>query len=394
MPDSDPIQRKGLAILGSTGSIGTQALEIVRLFPNHFQITVLSAGSSTDALIRQALEFEPECVVIGNSDDRPDVAEALKGLNIEILSGEEGLVEAAAWPRTEIVLTALVGAVGLRPTVAAIRAGKRIALANKETLVVAGSIITGLAAEHDALLIPVDSEHSAIFQCLVGESSSAVESLILTASGGPFWSRPFETFSSITLDETLRHPTWTMGPKITVDSATMMNKGLEVVEAHWLFGVDANRIEVVVHPQSIVHSMVVFVDGAIKAQLGLPDMKVPIQYALCFPERRGAAHARIDWGVNSTLTFEPPDLGRFPCLQIAYDALRAGGAAPAIMNAANEQAVQLFLEQRIGYTDIPLLIERVLSELEDEHSVTIDDLMHADRRSRQRTKELAKVGVH
>lgn len=385
---------RNVAILGSTGSIGGQTLDIIRLFPDRFKVSVLSTGSAVDRLADQAREFLPECVVIADKARVASLQERLAELPIDVLDGESGLEEAAALESTDVVVTAVVGATGLRPTVAAIKAGKRIALANKETLVIAGSLICPLAAKHHSEIIPVDSEHSAIFQCLVGEEKESIERLILTASGGPFRERALETFSQITKEEALRHPTWQMGPKITIDSATMMNKGLEVLEAHWLFDVDADAIDVLVHPQSIVHSLVSFVDGSTKAQLGVPDMKVPIQYALCYPERWPADHPRISWHDVDDLQFRKPDPAKFPCLGLAFDALDAKGATPAVLNAANEMAVALFLQDKIGFLDIPSLIERTMNDLEDEGSATIEDLFHADRRARSRVQELANAQVH
>lgn len=385
---------RNVAVLGSTGSIGGQTLDIIRLFPDRFKVSVLSTGSAVDRLADQAREFLPECVVIADKARVASLQERLAELPIDVLDGESGLEEAAALESTDVVVTAVVGATGLRPTVAAIKAGKRIALANKETLVIAGSLICPLAAKHHSEIIPVDSEHSAIFQCLVGEEKESIERLILTASGGPFRERALETFSQITKEEALRHPTWQMGPKITIDSATMMNKGLEVLEAHWLFDVDADAIDVLVHPQSIVHSLVSFVDGSTKAQLGVPDMKVPIQYALCYPERWPADHPRISWHDVDDLQFRKPDPAKFPCLGLAFDALNAKGATPAVLNAANEMAVALFLQDKIGFLDIPSLIERTMNDLEDEGSATIEDLFHADRRARSRVQELANAQVH
>ena len=385
---------KGISILGSTGSIGTQTLDIVRLFPDRLKVRVLTAGGNADMLLKQAREFLPECVVIGDDDQWEYVRDELKGLPIEVLSGMEGLIRAAEWSTADTVVTAIVGAAGLEPTIAAAEKGKRIALANKEALVIAGQLLRPLADLHGAEIIPIDSEHSAIFQCLVGESIDSVESLHLTASGGPFRTRPLESFDSITKEEALNHPNWSMGPKITIDSATMMNKGLEMIEAHWLFGIDANQIHVVVHPQSIVHSMVSFKDGSVKAQLGVPDMKVPIQYALSFPDRWEASHARLNWERQLELNFEVPDTKRFPALSLAYEALRKGGAAPAVLNAANEEAVLLFLSDQIRFVDIPKLLESVLSELGDSIGVTMADLMQADREARKRIQELSHIRVH
>ena len=385
---------KGISILGSTGSIGTQTLDIVRLFPDRLKVRVLTAGGNADMLLKQAREFHPECVVIGDDDQWEYVRDELKGLPIEVLSGKEGIIRAAEWSTADTVVTAIVGAAGLEPTIAAAEKGKRIALANKEALVIAGQLLRPLADLHGAEIIPIDSEHSAIFQCLVGESIDSVESLHLTASGGPFRTRPLESFDSITKEEALNHPNWSMGPKITIDSATMMNKGLEMIEAHWLFGIDASQIHVVVHPQSIVHSMVSFKDGSVKAQLGVPDMKVPIQYALSFPDRWEAPHARLDWARQPELNFEVPDTKRFPALSLAYEALRKGGAAPAVLNAANEEAVLLFLSDQIRFVDIPKLLESVLSELGDSIGVTMADLMQADREARKRIQELSHIRVH
>lgn len=379
-----PTRPRGLAVLGSTGSIGTQTLDVVRLFPGRFRIHSLTAGVNDALLAEQALAFRPECVVIGDRSRWKPLREALAGTDIRVLCGDEGLVEAATLAGVETVVAAVVGAAGLAPVLAAVAAGKRVALANKEALVVAGAAVTARARAHGGVLLPVDSEHSAIFQCLVGEPASAVDELILTASGGPFRTRPAHTFGAITRAEALRHPNWSMGAKITIDSATMMNKGLEVIEAHWLFGLPADRIRVLVHPQSIIHSMVTFIDGSTKAQLGVPDMKVPIQYALTYPDRWPAPHERVDWLRLSQLDFEPPDVGRFPCLRLAYEALAAGGAAPAVLNAANEAAVALFLDDRIGFMDIPRLIEAALAEtppLDDAGSV--EALLAADAAARR-----------
>lgn len=385
---------KGICILGSTGSIGTQTLEIVRLFPDRLKVCVLTAGRNSSTLIEQAREFVPECVVIADDSQHAMVKAELSDLPTEVISGSEGIIAAARWPSVDIVVTAIVGAAGLRATLAAAEEGKRIALANKETMVLAGGLIKPLVASKGAEIIPIDSEHSAIFQCLVGEDISTVEGLYLTASGGPFRTRPLETFDSITREEALRHPNWTMGNKITIDSATMMNKGLEIIEAYWLFDIGPDRIHVVVHPQSIVHSMVAFVDGSTKAQLGVPDMKVPIQYALSYPDRWPAAHERVSWDKGIDLQFDAPNLNKFPCLMLAYEALRKGGAAPAVLNAANETAVSLFLEDRIRFVDIPGLLESALSELGDEVCVTIEGLLQLDARTRIRVQELSRARVH
>ncbi len=374
---------RGLSILGATGSIGTQTLDIVRLFPDRLKVHALTAHRNAALLARQALEFRPGCVALGDATEVAVLEEALAGTGIRVLAGTEGLCEAATLPEADIVVAAVVGVAGLEPVLAAIRAGKLIALANKETLVVAGALVGDLLARHGSLLIPVDSEHSAIFQCLAGEPARAVESIVLTASGGPFRARPAGTFEAITRAEALRHPNWSMGAKITIDSATMMNKGLEVIEAHWLFALEAAQIEVLVHPQSIIHSMVTFADGSTKAQLGVPDMKVPIQYALSYPDRWPAPHPRIDWSRLSGLDFEPPDMVKFPCLRLAYDALALGGTAPAILNAANEQAVALFLEDRIRFIDIPHSIEAALEKLAKTVQPSYAMLVEADAEARR-----------
>ncbi len=371
-----------LAVLGSTGSIGTQTLEIAGLFPEHLEIHALAAGSNWELLAEQARVFQPEVVCIADETHYPALRNAMSGKPTRVVSGIEGLCELASAPEVETVVAAIVGSAGLRSTLAAVEAGKLVALANKETLVVAGALVKRLAEKHGATLIPIDSEHSAIFQCLVGEDAETVESITLTASGGPFRDRPAHSFDTITKAEALDHPNWTMGEKITIDSATLMNKGLEVIEAHWLFGLPPDRINVIVHPQSIIHSFVTFVDGSVKAQLGVPDMRVPIQYALAFPDRWAAAHERIDWVALRTLDFAEPDLDRFPCLGLAFDALRKGGTAPAVLNAANEVAVELFLDERIGFDDIPRLIERALSEASTEGRDDLESLLAADTEAR------------
>ena len=379
-----------IAILGSTGSIGTQTLDVARLFPNRFDVRALTAGSNADLLIAQAREFLPECVVIGDASRRKQVREAVAPLGIRVLTGQEGLCEAAALDEVDTVVAALVGFAGLRSVVAALGAGKKVALANKETLVVAGRLVTSLLQD-GGMLLPVDSEHSAIFQCLAGEPGRSVESLVLTASGGPFRTRSADTFGTITKAQALAHPNWSMGAKITIDSATMMNKGLEVVEAHWLFDMPPERISVLVHPQSIVHSLVVFRDGSVKAQLGLPDMRLPIQYALSYPERWAAPHERLDWSDAMQLDFEPPDRAKFPCLDLAYESLAAGGAAPAILNAANEQAVALFLAEKIRFTDIPDAIGETLGRMPAHAEPSLDDLVSCDAEARRIVLEHART---
>lgn len=376
-----------VSVLGSTGSIGTQTLEVARLFRDRFRIGALVAGSNVELLARQAFEFRPDLVVIADERREAELRQRLEHSGIRVEAGLEAVREAAVLPVVDTVVTALVGFAGLLPTLDAVSAGKKIALANKETLVVAGALVCERARRSGSAIIPVDSEHSAIFQCLVGEPTAGVERLHLTASGGPFRSRPADTFAAITRDEALRHPNWAMGAKITIDSATMMNKGLEVIEARWLFDLPAERIHVVVHPQSIIHSMVEFIDGSTKAQLGLPDMKVPIQFALSWPERWEAAHERIDWRSLRRLDFEEPDAGRFPSLGLAYEALRVGGTAPAVLNAANEAAVAAFLADRLRFIDIPRVIEDALTRLGSAGEPDLEALHEADAAARRFVEE-------
>lgn len=371
-----------VTILGSTGSIGTQTLDVIRTNPGRFRAACLTTNSNIELLGRQIEEFQPDTVVVREACSA-SVARKLHGNHVEVLEGDEGLCEVAARPGIDIVMSALVGFAGLAPTIAAIRAGKRIALANKETLVVAGELINRLLKEHSATLIPVDSEHSAVYQCLVGESPESIRQIILTASGGPFRDLPAPEFADITRARALRHPNWSMGPKITIDSATLMNKGLEVIEARWLFDVGLEKLGVVVHPQSIIHSMVEFTDGSVKAQLGLPDMRLPIQYAMGFPERIGNSYERLSLPKIGSLTFHEPDTERFPCLRLAYEALERMGTAPATLNAANEVAVAAFLEERIGFMDIPRLIERALGESSIADETTLENILEADKRTRE-----------
>lgn len=378
---------QNISILGSTGSIGTQALEVIRHFRGLIRVKALSAFSNAELLGRQALEFRPEYVVIQDAAGYEKLRGILSGTGIRILQGRQGLVEVASMEGVDTILAAVVGYAGLESVLAAIRNGKRIALANKETMVVAGALVNEMAQKYGATIIPVDSEHSAIFQCLIGEPDKAIESLILTASGGPFRTRSLDTFGQITIAEALQHPNWSMGAKITVDSATMMNKGLEVIEAHWLFGVDSKHIHVLIHPQSIIHSMVTFKDGSTKAQLGVPDMKVPIQYALSYPDRWESPNERIDWSVLQHLEFEQPDTEKFPCIRLAYDALWCGGTAPAILNAANEEAVALFLKEQIRFTDIPILIENALEMTSSKLDPTLEALIEVDGAARRCVKE-------
>jgi 1-deoxy-D-xylulose-5-phosphate reductoisomerase len=371
-----------ITILGSTGSIGVQTLDVIRLNPDRYRAAYLTTNVNIDRLERQVAEFAPDAVVVS---DPAQAAEARRrfGDRVEVLEGDDALVAVASDRSVEIVMSGLVGFAGLRPTIAAVSAGKRVALANKETMVVAGELINRLRAENDATIIPVDSEHSAIYQCLVGEDPSSVERLILTASGGPFRELPSDRFEAITAAQALKHPNWSMGPKITIDSATLMNKGLEVIEARWLFDVPCPRIDVVVHPQSIVHSMVEFVDGSVKAQLGLPDMRLPIQYALGWPERITNAFERLDLARVGSLSFFAPDTARFPALRLAYEALDRAGTAPAVLNAANEVGVAGFLAEEIAFPQIPALIERALAEATIEDEPTLEAILAADKRTRE-----------
>ena len=370
-----------IAILGSTGSIGRSSLEVIAALPDRFRVTVLTAHRNLTLVKEQVARFHPSVVVVSDRQTADDLAMSIDG-STKILVGDFGLVEAVQRPDVDIVISALVGFVGLVPTLRAIEAGKHVALANKETLVVGGELIMDAVKRQGVRLLPVDSEHSAILQCIQGENVSAIRRLILTASGGPFRDLPIDQFHSITKDQALAHPTWRMGNKITIDSATLMNKGLEVIEAYWLFGLPKERIEVIIHPQSIIHSMVEFVDGSVKAQLGVPDMRIPIQYALTYPERASTLSPTLDFSRNGTLTFAAPDTTRFRCLSLAYDALQAGGTAPTVLNAANEVAVQMFLRGKIGFSDIPALINSALCEHEPIDHPMLDDLLEVDRITR------------
>ena len=381
-------EKRHISILGSTGSIGTQALEVVREQPERFAVSVLTAGKNADLLIQQALEFQPDTVVIGEEDLYSRVKDALAHLPIKVFAGEDSIIQVAAMEEADIVLTALVGYAGLRPTLAAIEAGKPIALANKETLVVGGELVTQLAQSKGVNIYPVDSEHSAIFQCLVGEFHNPIEKIILTASGGPFRGKKKGDLAPVTKAQALKHPNWSMGAKITIDSSTLMNKGLEVIEAKWLFGLAASQIDVVVHPQSIIHSLVQFQDGSLKAQMGLPDMKLPIQYALGYPARLKNDFPRFNFLNYPNLTFEAPDLEAFPCLQLAFDALDKGGNAPCILNAANEVAVAAFLSESITYLQIPELIETALARIPYITQPNLQDLILTDQETRLVMKTL------
>ena len=379
---------RGIALLGSTGSIGTQALDIVRLFPDKLKVCALAANRNVDLLVKQAEEFLPECVAIGDANAYHEVKQRLSSHSIEVLVGEEGLKSIAVRPSIHTIVAAVVGFAGFSSVIEGIRAGKEIALANKETLVAGGMLINELLETHDGTMIPIDSEHSAIFQCLVGERERRVEKITLTASGGPFRKRAKDSFSTITKKEALAHPNWSMGAKISIDSATMMNKGLEVIEARWLFDVTAEKIEVLVHPQSIIHSLVTFTDGSTKAQLGEPDMHVPIQYALSYPDRWPAPHPRLDWRKIPELQFESPDFDKFPCLQLAFDALRQGGTAPAVLNAANEAAVSLFLKDGIRFVDIPVVIEGAISKFASTTYPSMDRLVTLHKQVQHHVLEL------
>ncbi|MCS7053389.1 MAG: 1-deoxy-D-xylulose-5-phosphate reductoisomerase [Ignavibacterium sp.] len=372
---------KKVLILGSTGSIGVNSLNVIREHPDKFQVVGITTNSNIELLEQQINEFNPKIVAVKDVSQAKALKKRLNS-SIEILSGEDGIINAALNSDYDILIGAMVGFSGLLPTIEAIKKGKRIALANKETLVVAGEIVTGLVAEFSAEIIPVDSEHSAIYQCLVGENLEEVEKIILTASGGPFLNKDKSFFENATVEEALNHPNWKMGNKITIDSATMMNKGLEVIEAHWLFGLPAEKIEVVVHPQSIIHSMVQFQDGSIKAQLGLPDMKLPIQYALSFPERLNNNFTRTNLPSIKTFTFFEPDFDKFECLSLAYQALRSGGNAPCILNAANEIAVEKFLLGKIKFSEISKIIYEALSKIEHQKSPSLDDIIECDKITR------------
>lgn len=365
---------KNVAILGSTGSIGRSTLDVLRHMGSDYRVTSLAAGSRIELLAEQARDFTPRRVAIADPADTDKLQQLLGQSSVDLLSGEQALVDLASDPETDVVVNALVGGIGLRATLSALTAGKTVALANKESIVMAGRLVMQAAADHDGLLIPVDSEHSAVLQCLRGENPRQIRRLILTASGGPFRDRPLKSFGSITPREALRHPNWQMGPKITVDSATLMNKGLEIIEAHYLFDLPPERIQVVIHPQSVVHSLVEFVDGSLKAQLSTPDMRIPIQYALTYPERLPAEFVATDLIKIHSLDFEAPDLDRFPCLSLAYKALGSGEEYPAVLNSANETAVQAFLEGKLAFSDISTLIEEAMEAFRVSQTSRGEDL--------------------
>lgn len=382
------ITPRHIAILGSTGSIGTQALDVIRQQPNHFIAEVLTAQSNADLLIAQALEFKPNAVVIVDETKYSQVKEALATTDTKVFCGAAALEQVVEFGTIDIVLTALVGFAGLKPTIAAINAGKPIALANKETLVVAGQLITQLAKEKGVNILPVDSEHSAIFQCLAGNWQNPIEKIILTASGGPFRGKQTADLANITKEQALKHPNWAMGAKITIDSATLMNKGLEVIEAKWLFHLNPNQIEVIVHPQSIIHSLVQFTDGSLLAQLGLPDMKLPIQYALGYPYRLPNNFERFSFTNYPSLTFEQPDTETFTCLALAFDALAKGGTMPCVLNAANEVAVAAFLDDKIGFLQIAEIIEKCLAKATNIQNPTLNDYLETDKETRTFANQL------
>ncbi len=382
------IEPKRVAILGSTGSIGTQTLEVIRQHASDFVVEVLTAQNNAELLIQQALEFRPNAVVIGNEALYSRVKEVLISQDIKVFAGEKAISQVVEMETIDLVLTALVGYSGLIPTINAIKAGKQIALANKETMVVAGELITALAKENRVNIYPVDSEHSAIFQCLVGEFHNPIEKIILTASGGPFRGKDRDFLKTVTKAQALKHPNWDMGAKITIDSASLMNKGLEVIEAKWLFGLKSDQIDVIVHPQSIVHSLVQFEDGSLKAQLGLPDMRIPIQFALSFPDRLKSDFERFDFLNYPNLTFEQPDKKTFQNLQLAFDALANGGNSPCILNASNEIAVAAFLRDEVGFLEMSDLIGETLAKAEFIANPNLDDYIATDLRAREITQKL------
>lgn len=382
------MKKRQLAILGSTGSIGTQALEVVSEHSDLFEVYALTANNQVDLLINQARKYMPEVVVIANERKYPELKEALEDLPIKVWAGADAIAQMVQSEPIDMVLTAMVGYSGLRPTISAIKAGKAIALANKETLVVAGELIMKLAAEHKVPILPVDSEHSAIFQCLTGAYDNPIEKILLTASGGPFRQKTLEELATVTKAQALRHPNWTMGAKITIDSASMMNKGSEMIEAKWLFDVTPDQVQVVVHPQSVIHSMVQFEDGAVIAQLGIPDMKLPIAYAFSFPTRMRSMAPRLDFNQYSTLTFEEPDMERFRNLAFAFEAARQGGNIPCILNAANEVVVAAFLQDRIGFLQMSDVIEQTMRKASFIVNPSYEDYVATDTEARRLAAEL------
>lgn len=378
---------KKISILGSTGSIGTQTLDIVSQYPEQFQVVGLATGNNVDLLARQIRTFRPQIVAICNESHLPTLKSLIADLDYTpiLLTGEEGIIEVARYGDAQSVVTGIVGCAGLLPTIAAIEAGKDIALANKETLIAGGPVVLPLIEKHQVKLLPADSEHSAIFQCLQGVRGGGLRRIILTASGGSFRDLPIEKLASVTVADALKHPNWSMGRKITIDSATLMNKGLEVIEAHYLFGMDYDAIDIVIHPQSIIHSLIELQDTSVLAQLGWPDMRLPLLYALSWPERISTDWEKLDLVKAGNLTFSEPDYQKYPCMQLAYAAGREGGAMPAVLNAANEQAVALFLEEQIGFLDIPKLIEKVCDRFTSQNTTTptLEDILNADGWARQ-----------
>lgn len=376
------MKRKKIALLGSTGSIGTQALQVIEAHPERFEAYILTANNRVERLIEQARKFQPEIVVITNEEKYNTLKNALADLPIKVYTGKDALCEVVEDEQVDIVLTAMVGFAGLRPTIRAIKAHKTIALANKETLVVAGDLINRLVEENKVAILPVDSEHSAIFQCLSGEGANKIEKILLTASGGPFLHFPIEKLANVNKDQALHHPTWTMGAKITIDSASMMNKGFEMIEAKWLFGVSPEQIEIVVHPQSVIHSMIQFEDGTVKAQLGVPDMRLPIQYAFSYPERLHSNFGRLDFFKLADLTFERPDTTRFRNLQLAFDAIHKGGNIPCAMNAANEIVNLAFRQDKLKFLDMSDIIEKVMDKTSFISKPTYEDYIETDKEAR------------
>jgi 1-deoxy-D-xylulose-5-phosphate reductoisomerase len=380
-----------IALLGSTGSIGTQTLDVVSRYPEHFEIDMLAAGNNASLLAQQARQYLPRRVVISNTSHYRWLKEELAGFNIEVLAGDQAVGEAITESDASVVLAAIVGYSGLRSTIAAIKSGKKIALANKETLVVAGEIITRMVGEYGSEIIPVDSEHSAIFQCLAGEHSGSVEKITLTASGGPFLKLSPGELSKVRPKDALRHPNWNMGDKVTIDSASMMNKGLEVIEAKWLFGLNPDQINVIIHSQSIIHSFVHFIDGSVKAQLGLPDMRLPILYSLAFPGRLQSDLPRLDLRDFNNFTFEEPDLKRFPNLSLAFQALRQGGNMPCVLNAANEAAVSAFLSNKIGFMQMTHVVEHALEKIQYLSAPDLESLERSDMLARETAENYIKI---
>lgn len=384
MNNNEETKPRRIAVLGSTGSMGTQALEVIALHPELLQLEIIAANSSADILIQQAKQYHPNIVVVVQEEAYRKVKEALAEEDVKVFCGEESLCDVCEMDCVDIVLSCIVGIAGLKPAFRTVSCGTPLAIANKETLVVAGELIMRTAKEHNAPVIPVDSEHSAIFQCLAGEHFNPVEKLIITASGGAFRTFTPEQLEKVTLKDALKHPNWSMGPKVTIDSASLMNKGLEVIEAKWLFGMPLEKIDVLVHPQSVIHSMVQFEDGSVKAQLGIPDMRLPIQYALTFPLRLQLPYPRLDFTQYGQFTFEKPNREMFPCLDMAYKASAAGGGMPCVMNAANEAAVKMFMEEKIKFTDIPRIIEHALATAPSVKPQTIEEYIALDAETKQR----------